>query len=130
MPVPANYRWLFEDPVASTSYRVPINPNKMSSPFPEKDLDTLTNVYGRIRTLWQNSNAVHEWTFSGVIRDIDHHDALVEWGKKQNLINITDHLGRTFQVLPQRVDITEKRPSARIPDKFDYTFTVLVLKEL
>lgn len=128
MPVPANYRWLFEDAVAATSYRVPINPNRMSSPFRQKQLSTLTNVQGRIRTRMTGHNVPYEWTFSGVIRDIDHHDALLLWSKKKNLISITDHLGREWECLPQRFDVTEKRPSAQIPDKFDYTFTVLIFR--
>lgn len=130
MPVPANYRWLFYDPVLDESYRVPINPNRMTSPLREKSLDTVTNVFGRIRTRRIDPNAPYEWSFSGVIRDIDHHDALVTWMKKLNLITITDHLGREFQVLPQEINITEKRPSAQKPDKFDYEMTVLVFKRL
>lgn len=125
MPVPANYRWLFDD--GTNQYRVPINPNRMSSPFPTKSLEVLTNVRGRHRTLRRSSLTPHEWTFSGVIRDIDHHDALVTWSQKQIPFTITDHLGRVFNVVPVRFNATEKRPSARITDKFDYEFAVLVL---
>jgi len=125
MPVPANYRWLFDDGV--TTYRVPINPNKMSSPFPSKALETSVNLRGVHRTLRRNTLTPNEWTFSGVIRDIDHHDALLLWSQKQIAFDITDHLGRVFNVVPVRFNATEKRPSARIADKFDYDFTVLVL---
>jgi len=127
MPVPSNYRWLFEDPVAVTSYRVPINPNKMSSPFPAKQLETARSIRNHWRIRRVKNFTPSEWTFSGVIRDIDHHDALYAWSQKQNPFTITDHLGRIFEVVPLRFVPNEKRPSARISAKFDYDFTVLVL---
>lgn len=130
MPVPANYRWLFEDPVAVTSYRVHINPNKMTSPYPARQLDSVQTIRQHWRIRRQRHKQPHEWTFSGVIRDIAHHDALLEWSRKPNSFNITDHLGRTFEVIPVSFKPIEKRPSATVPDKFDYDFTVLVLGEV
>jgi hypothetical protein len=127
MPVPANYRWLFEDPVAVTSYRVPINPNRMTTPYLTKRLETAPTIRGHWRIRRSGHLTPYEWTFSGVIRDMDHHDALLEWSRKPNSFTITDHLGRTFEVVPVSFKPVEKRPSATVPDKFDYDFTVLVL---
>jgi hypothetical protein len=127
MPVPTNYRWLFEDPVAATSYRVPINPNKMTSPFPERSLDSVQTIRQHWRIRETVKNAAHEWRFSGVIRDIDHYDNLYLWSLKPNPFTITDHLGRIFEVVPVRFIPDEKRPSARISAKFDYEFLVYVL---
>lgn len=127
MPVPSNYRWLFHDLEGNEpDYRVPFNPNRMTSPYKPKRYDTLRGPNGRIRTLRLNS-APHEWTFSGVIRTDDHYQNLRVWADMPNAIEITDHLGRVWKVLPQRFNANEKRPSARIPDKYDYDFTVLVL---
>lgn len=130
MPVPANYRWLFEDPESNLAdYRVALNPNKMTSPFKPTNLDTLPGTNGRLRTLHQKSGA-QEWTFSGVIRELDHFTKLVAFAACQNHIYITDHLGRQWDVVPTHFDAREKRPSVRVPDKYDYDFTVLVLGRL
>lgn len=129
MPVPANYRWLFTDPVAVTTYRVPINPNKMSSPFPPRSLSSAQTIRAHWRIKEDKHHQPHEWTFSGVIRDIGHHDALVLWSQKQNPFSIADHLGRTFTVAPVSFKPNEKRPSATVTAKFDYDFTVLVLEQ-
>jgi hypothetical protein len=127
MPVPPNYRWLFQDPEANLpDYRVPINPNKMSTPYPPKNVDTLYGINGRNRTRYQASST-HEWSFSGVIREQDHHDKLLEFARCQNDITITDHLGRVWSVMPVRFVPDEKRPSARKPYKFTYEFVVWVL---
>ena len=125
MPVPANYRWLFDDGV--TTYRVPFNPNKMSDPMPNKTLETLPNIHGVHRTLRRGTKTPREWTFSGVIRTQDHYDQLLVWSQKATPFDITDHYGRVFTVVPVRFNPTEKRPSATVPDKYDYDFTVLVL---
>jgi len=130
MPVPANYRWLFEDPVLSTSYRVQYNPNKMTSPFPARSLSSAQSIRNHWRIKQDKYHTPHEWTFSGVIRTIEHHDDLKFWSQKQNAIHITDHLGRTFKVVPVRFNPSEKRPSATVTAKFDYDFTVLVLEQL
>jgi len=128
MPVPANYRWLFDD--GTNTYRVAINPNRMSSPYPARSLSSVQTIRVHWRIRRQGHHTPHEWTFSGVIRDMDHHDALLEWSRKQIPFDITDHLGRTFTVVPVSFKPIETRPSARIPEKFDYDFTVLVLGEV
>lgn len=130
MPVPSNYRWLFQDPQATLAdYRVPINPNRMSSPYLGKQLDTLPNLRGRLRTR-QSPPVPFEWTFSGVIRTQAHHDSLLAYSQADNNIHITDHLGRQWDVIPQRFNPTEKRPSVRIADKYDYEFVSLVIGRL
>ena len=130
MPVPSNYRWLFTDPVAVTTYRVPINPNRMTSPYPPKQLSTAQSIRVHWRIRRDSFTKPHEWTFSGVIRDIDHHDALVLWSQKQNPFTIDDHLGRTFNVVSVSFKPNEKRPTARVTARYDYDFTVLVLGEV
>lgn len=127
MPVPVNYRWLFEDPVLATSYRVPFNPNKMTSPIRPRTLSSVQTIRVHWRIREDGAKKPYEWTFSGVIRTIDHHNQLLLWSRKNNVIYITDHLGRTFHVIPVRFSPNEKRPSATVTAKFDYDFTVLVL---
>jgi len=126
MPVPANYRWLFTDAVAVTTYRVPLNPNRMTSPYPRRSVETLAHYSGRFRTR-KTPTTPFEWTFSGAIKDQDHHDALKLWSEKGNEITITDHLGRVWTVLPQRFNPGERIPSPRIDDRYNYDFTALML---
>lgn len=127
MPVPTNYRWLLEDPQANIAdYRVPINPNKMSSPYKTRSLETMGGVLGRIRTRF-SPTAPNEWTWSGVIRTSDHYEKLLEFSRCDNNIHITDHLGQTWDVMPLRFNADEKRPSVRQPFKYSYDFVCWVL---
>jgi hypothetical protein len=127
-PPPTNYRWKFSDPDdAGTFYRFPWNPNRMSSPYRPKQFDPAVNRFGPARVLQKGRNAPYEWSFSGRIREQAFHDALLSWSQWTRPFWITDHLGRVWTVMPVRFDITELKPSAHVPDRYDYTFTTFVL---
>lgn len=125
-------RWVFTEVDTGATYTVPINPDSMSSPYHERQMQT---SYGsraggnRLRTT-ELPPAAKEWEFGGAIRTKAHHDALAEWADKSGLVNVTDHLGRTFQVIFQAFEATDRSPTPSTPWRLRYTMSALVLRRL
>lgn len=122
-------RWVFEDTVNPETYTVPINPNEMTSPH--KTHVTIaapvSPVDGRIRAT-RNFPLPREWSFSGVIREQTHHDALLAWVAKPYPIFITDHLERTWYVLLTEFAPVERRTNIKAPDRYTYEVKGYVLE--
>lgn len=130
MPPPANYRWLFEDPALATSWRVPRNPDQMTSPFQQRS--TKADVMGpeaRPRS-WRQPQDLTEWSFSGSIASGTHHDDLLFWLQKPGLLQITDHFGRTFEVKVTEYQINERKPTQANAYRGTYSVKTLVLRRL
>lgn len=126
-------RWTLFDPATLTTYVMPINPDRMSSPHPRKKIDTAYGGrggagLGRIRTFMAPADAV-EWTFEGPIRTQAHHDALQTWSQKGE-VYVTDHLGRTWVVIMQTFVPDERKPTAATPWRLRYTMKCLVMRQL
>jgi len=102
-------RWLFTDPVTSESWRVPWNPDSMTSPYRKVGVESLPEsaVDTRIRAMVTEQPV--EWTFEGAMKGWTHYDTLLEGGRKPNPIVITDHLGRNITVLLTQLELTDKR---------------------
>jgi hypothetical protein len=64
--------------------------------------------------------------FSGFIRTQEHHDALLRWCRKVNRLELTDHFGPHLVDPHHPVRPHEKRPSMRVPWKFDYTVKAIM----
>lgn len=126
-------RWVFTEVDGGAAYTVPINPDKMSSPFHEREFQ---HAYGGRRNgerpfhTVESSPRPKEWTFEGVIRTQAHHDALELWSRKPGLVRITDHLGRTFEVLLTSFEPTDRRPNARTSWRLRYVMKALVLRQI
>jgi hypothetical protein len=125
-------RWVFHEVDTGATYTVPINPDSMTSPFPERQMST---SYGsrsggtRLRTN-EHPSAAKEWEFGGVIRTQAHHDALAAWAHKPGRVNVSDHLGRTFQVVFQSFEPTDRSPTPNTPWRLRYAMTALVLRRI
>lgn len=119
-------RWVFLNTVTDETWTVPMNPNAMSSPF----LDQVTSrgarspIDGRMRVR-RNKRNVKEWTFSGVARTEEHHDALVYWSAMTDLLHVTDHYGRTFAVRIRSTNIEDRKANRLVPWRTKYTFNCL-----
>lgn len=122
-------RWTFRDTVTSETWTMPINPDAMTSPQPSKQLKHAIGVrYGlnRVRTFMSAPQPV-QWSWEGVIRSQEHHDALLAWAGRTHPVEVTDHLGRTWKVLFQKFEPTDRQPTATTPVRERYRMTVLNL---
>lgn len=124
-------RWIFQEVSTGTTHTVEINPNKASSPMLPKTLTFSSRLdsAGRIAGVSEKVRP-KDWTFEGVIFTQTHHDALIEWAKKPGKVRITDHLGRTFEVMMQKIQVTDRRPTPLNDWRFTYSFACLVLRRI
>lgn len=118
--------WKMKDLVTNEEYVFPINPNQMNPPFNAKNLNVFPGLdYRTVKA----PPVPGEWNFGGVCRGEDMHDALVDWSSRGHLLEITDHLNRTFRVLPSRIEMADKR-SRHEPWKFTYTISGLLVEQV
>lgn len=103
-------RWRFRDPYdpnpRSSSYQLPINPNKMTSPFPTRKLNSAytTAVDGQV-LLTEGAATPAAWTFGGEIFNAAHYDMLRSWVyERRRRITITDHFGRDIVCVLEKFD--------------------------
>lgn len=126
-------KWVFQDPVTSDVYHFAINPNQMNSPFVARNIQMAHGTHAgpqRIRAIDLPATSPATWTFSGVIRAKEHHDALRSWAKKNRVIRITDHLGRTFEVIVASFNPTDRTPTPTVPWRGNFDMSCLVLREI
>lgn len=120
--------WVFDDGAGDT-YTVPINPNKMTSPYPEKAITTHVTTAVDGNTLYfQGRSAPANWQFGGKILDKDHYDNLRKWVYEKGRIVITDHFNRAISCLLLKFDPVPPAPAqSRVHYwNHDYTITALV----
>lgn len=120
-------RWVFLDTVTSETWTVPMNPNAMTSPL----LDHATTPgtvspidarhYGARRVL----SAPKEWKISGLVRTQSHHDLLIYWASKTDLLHITDHYGRTFAARIRSIDMQDRKANRNVPWRLRYSINAL-----
>lgn len=128
-------RWTLVDPDTSESWEFPRNPKAMTSPHPPKNTTIFARaaatpgVAGVCRVL-QFRQSPYEWQFTGDIRTEEHYDTLIEWCKKSNRLELTDHLGRTWQIRIDSMDLNEQRPTARNDWRFEYTVKANIYGEI
>lgn len=125
-------RWILEDPGAVETIRLPINPNKMDAP------DRPRNMTWAWGTAWGQERMrgidvpgpATEWSWGGVLLTESHYLLLLDWAGRLVRLNLTDHLGRSFEVVIRKFDPVERLPTRRSAWRADYTMTCLLLKEL
>jgi len=94
-------RWTFQDPAfPSVIYTLPWNPQTMSSPFPARSITALatTAIDGQV-LLQEGMAEPANWSFSGIIKDAAHYEALRGWTYGHGRIYIFDHFGRQLTVV-------------------------------
>lgn len=116
-------RWRFIDGL--DTYTVPINPNEMTSPFPEKNIQVQTTVSSNGQpVVYEGATKPTQWQFSGVILGEQHLTDLLAWSQKKRRIVINDHFGRSLDVYITAFKPTPKRSSRYW--KHEYTVNALV----
>lgn len=125
-------RWKFYDPVLDETWTMPINPDSMTNPIKVKGFAFGRNVRsgGRFTTVRQVPRPV-EWEFGGVIRTKAHHDALDEWVGRRRIIQVTDHVHRTYEVMLTGFEVTERAPTkSGVRWRLRYSMKALLLRQL
>lgn len=122
-------RWILEDPSVE-SIRVPLNPNKMDSPTRPRNMAWAWGNRDTGLRGFDSPGPATDWSWGGVLLTEAHYLLLLEWTKRLVPLHITDHLGRTFQVVIKKFDPVERLPTKLRPWRVDYTMTCLLLKEI
>ena len=128
----AVHRWSFFDPTSGQTYVFEQNPNRMSSPFPNRNINaqTTTALGGRTFFIEGNTSPV-EWTFGGSIRTKQFYETLRSWVYNdqgtplRRRIVITDHFGRKINAVLLSFDPQPKR-AVNVYWRHDYEIKALV----
>ena len=120
-------RWVFYDPVTLDSYTVPINPNDDGTPGLSKNMRYLNTAGPDGSVLaFEGRDNPKETQVKGIILDEAHLDALEEWSNKRYQVQITDDLGRVYQIYI--TDFAPRRVRARShPYKHEYTLSFVIV---
>lgn len=110
-------QWILTDPLDSSTYALPHNPREASSPGPHRRQTETFAPVGADIPFARSTPVLVEWTFSIRYYDATEVAALRDWCRKKRLIHITDHLGRTYEVVVMRGEAVEALPSRRRPNR-------------
>lgn len=119
-------RWIFHDMVTAETVTLPYNPNGMTSPFLQQTTATtpISPIDGQIRAIRPKAPP-REWKFTGFLRSQAHHDLLLDWGGRKGRMQVTDHLGRTFEIRFVEFVVDEKKPTKKTGWRLTYTMRCL-----
>ena len=124
--------WVFFDPYDdnddTATYSPPINPNKMTSVFPQRALNNaVTTAIDGQALVWEGQSKPMSWSFSGAIFNADHYDMLRSWVyDRRRRITITDHFGRPLVVVLQEFNVVPVLVRSKYW-RHDYTITGLLI---
>lgn len=108
-----SFRWVLRDTVTNETYTFSQNPSTVTSFEPAYQTETEVRSGRDARILAQRQRpAPTEWSFGGKYRTSEIYDALESWCSRSNLLELTDHLGRVFQLV-----LTEFIPEEFPPTK-------------
>lgn len=127
-------KWRLFDPSdvdpETNNYVFEWSPNKMSSPFPKRNITTTgtTAVDGQA-LLWEGSTQPTAWTFGGAIPNREQYETLRSWVyDRKGRLYLWDHFGRRFTVLLR--EFTADPPERHKRGRYwfhTYTIEALVL---
>ena len=121
---------MFFDVRTGEKVLLPYNPNTMDSPTTPREMTFAWNAGGRISSLDRGALSPTQWSFGGVILEKYQYGLLLSWAERNHVLRVTDHLGRTFEIIIEKFDPIERLPTPRRQWRADYTMTCLLLKEL
>lgn len=122
-------RWQLEEVETDEVVTLELNPNEMASYTFPREFEFAKNDDSRMRAV-KARRAPLSWSFGGVVRTQAHHDLLVEWQQKPGKVRVTDHLGRTFEVMMSSLDMRDRRATLANSWRFTYTFNCLLLRRI
>jgi hypothetical protein len=125
-------RWSIEDVATGETFRFQHNPKAMGSVAQPHRTTSLraSPIDGKIRAQRQ-PDGPFPWQFSGKVRTALEYKHLVDWCGRQNRVRITDHLGRTHEVLMQAFEATPvERSGNGNPWLFAYTVKAIYYRRI
>lgn len=126
-------RWVLRDMDTDETAIVHINPNKMDTPTLSRNMQYAQGTrYGsaRIRAVSLPPSSPASWTFGGVILTKAYYDLLEDWSSRDVFVRVTDHLGRTFEIVIESWDVIERLPTPNRAWRADFTMNCLLLREI
>jgi hypothetical protein len=112
-------KWTITDGTFTMTFQ--FNPYTMSSPYAPKDLSVDTASMLVVK----RPGPANEWTFTGNVYNDEEYNKLVDWHEKDMILELTDHLQRTWQIVSVDLNMTDRRNTARNSERYDYTWKVL-----
>lgn len=122
-------RWQLRDMLTNEKHTVEINPNEMGSYIHDKSFDFAKYKSRRVVGVRAPRQPI-EWTFGGIVFRKDHHDSLVDWHDRSGKVRVTDHLGRTFEVMIKSLEMLDRRQTGSNAWRFKYRFNCLLLRRI
>ena len=122
-------RWRLEEMATGETYTVEFNPNTATTHRGPRNIEFTPGLDGVPRGIKTPSEPT-PWTRGGVVMTKAHHDALERWGKKKGKVRVSDHAGRTFEVMMKGARITDRRQTASNPWRFTYEMDCLILRRV
>lgn len=125
-------RWSIQDLATGETFRFQHNPKAMSSVAQPHRTTSLraSPIDGKIRAMRQ-PDSPFPWQFTGKVRTAVEYERLVDWCDRRNRLRITDHLGRTHEVLMQAFEATPVEKSGNgNPWLFTYTVKAIYYRRI
>lgn len=106
--------WVLSDPITSTTYELPINPDSGGTPARRKNFSYQNTAApdGKV-LMFEGREAPKTISVSGVILTEAHLDGLITWYNKRNAIELTDDLGRVYRVYITGLSPSRERRGTR-----------------
>lgn len=123
---PSVTRWVFYDPALNETWQVPRNPDAMTSPYPERKFvynSTTAGANGGVSVVYEAHADPAQWQFSGKLKTQDHFNQLMKWRRKNNRVQVTDHLGRTFFITINKMDMVPVRVNPYAGEFWTHAYT-------
>lgn len=103
-------RWTLHDPTVPETYTFHVNPNAGGTPGITKNLTTeVTAAPDGSAIIFEGRPEPQTLSFSGVILEQAHLDALMTWFQKEHQLRLTDDLGRQYWVYLKSFTPTRER---------------------
>lgn len=126
MPVSV-VRWQFYDPVTLQTLTFEINPDDGGSPAYAKTITYAnTSAPNGAVLIFEGRDQVQKLEWSGTLLTQTHFTAYTTWWAKRYQVQLTDDLGRIFQIVVESFTPTRKR-SALYPWKHTYKVVATVV---
>lgn len=122
-------RWQLKDMRTNQTHTLEVNPNEAGNYIHGKRFDFAGYKGSRVVGV-RAPRDPFDWKFAGVVFSKTHHDALVDWHDRPGKVRVTDHLGRTFEVMMRSLEMIERLPTGGNAWRFKYAFNCLLLRRI